>query len=191
MTSERSIPHLRDIFGINGYTSPAPVTDPYHHQSAAYKNQQPDLTTRSSTKKRRDNNKTLTSGDVKTLERHLSMKKTIRKKIMRDLQQAFVDDPNEFQNTTPEQMKAELRTEAMRFGDSNQSKKADNNFLDMLRGENRNNVCSNRDNNSMDYLHTNSAQSREYDYDSPVGQGGNEKQSFWKRFTMKSTKSKR
>ena len=34
--------------------------------------------------------KTLTEHDIKHIERHLSMKRTIRKKIMRDLQQAFV-----------------------------------------------------------------------------------------------------
>ena len=36
-------------------------------------------------------NKTLTQRDVRQLERHLSMKRTIRKKIMRDLQQASVE----------------------------------------------------------------------------------------------------
>ena len=39
------------------------------------------------------NSKTLTEQDIKHIERHLSMKRTIRKKIMRDLQQAFVKDP--------------------------------------------------------------------------------------------------
>lgn len=46
-------------------------------------------------KKRKRNRKysrTVTERDVRHLERHLSMKKTIRKKIMRDLQQAFVND---------------------------------------------------------------------------------------------------
>ena len=39
------------------------------------------------------NSKTLTEQDIKHIERHLSMKRTIRKKIMRDLQQTFVKDP--------------------------------------------------------------------------------------------------
>lgn len=183
MTSERSIPHLRDIFGINGYTSHAPngcgggavntPVDPYNH-----------LESKKTSRKKRDNSRTLTSGDVKTLERHLSMKKTIRKKIMRDLQQAFVDDPNEFQveNTNTEHMKAELNAEAIRFGE-NPTRKSDN-FLVMLRGDQHQvgrNVVS-----GYDY---NSAQNREYDYDSPAPQR-DEKQSFWKRFTMKN-KSKR
>ena len=43
--------------------------------------------------------RTITERDVKHLERHLSMKKTIRKKMMRDLQQAFVDDPTKFTDT--------------------------------------------------------------------------------------------
>jgi len=56
--------------------------------------------------------------DVKHLERHLSMKKTIRKKIMRDLQQAFVEDPDEFkvENIPPEQLKAELSSRSLSFG---------------------------------------------------------------------------
>ncbi len=36
--------------------------------------------------------RTVTERDVRHLERHLSMKKTIRKKMMRDLRQAFVDN---------------------------------------------------------------------------------------------------
>jgi len=39
--------------------------------------------------------KTLTEHDIKHIERHLSMKRTIRKKIMRDLQQAFVQEPTD------------------------------------------------------------------------------------------------
>lgn len=56
--------------------------------------------------------------DVKHLERHLSMKKTIRKKIMRDLQQAFVEDPDEFkvEDIPPEQLKAELNSRSLSFG---------------------------------------------------------------------------
>lgn len=198
MTSERSIPHLRDIFGINGYTSHAPTgcggvaatnitngnppIDPYnnhHHISASEPKKQ--------SRKKRDNHKTLTSGDVKTLERHLSMKKTIRKKIMRDLQQAFVDDPNEFQveNTNSEHMKAELKAEALRFGE-NPSRKSDN-FLVMLRGGEQQHQGRNVVGGYDSY---NTAQHREYDYDSPALPQRDEKQSFWKRFTMK-TKSKR
>lgn len=182
MSSERSIPHLRDIFSINGYTphtgktcggsvitaTNASVVDAYNHD-------------KKQSRKKRDNNKTLTSGDVKTLERHLSMKKTIRKKIMRDLQQAFVDDPNEFQveNANAEHMKAELKAEAIRFGE-NPTRKSDN-FLVMLRG-------GDQGRGGYDY---NTAQNREYDYDAPaIQQQRDEKQSFWKRFTMKN-KTKR
>lgn len=181
MTSERSIPHLRDIFGLNGYTSshnqnsnnPNNVIDPYGHQQ-----QDVALSAKKQSRKKRENSKTLT-GDVKTLERHLSMKKTIRKKIMRDLQQAFVDDPNEFktENKNSEHLKAELNLEALRFGE-NPAKKSDN-FLVMLRGDQKS--------NGYDYS-SNSAQSRGYDYDTPPQPA--EKQSFWKRFTLKN-KSKR
>ena len=44
--------------------------------------------------------KTLTDQDIKHIERHLSMKRTIRKKTMRDLQQAFVKDPEDNDNLT-------------------------------------------------------------------------------------------
>lgn len=196
-TSERAIPHLRDIFSISGYTN---HHIHHHNNNLHYNNQQqqqaqvadvgPDIinSKKTTNKKKRDNSKTLTSGDVKTLERHLSMKKTIRKKIMRDLQQAFVEDPNEFktENITPEQLKAEIRAEAVRFGEK-PTRKSDN-FLDMLRGEN-NNINSNKSNN-LDYISNTIAPNHDYDYDSPVQTTQNEKQSFWKRFTMKS-KNKR
>ncbi|XP_013789798.1 uncharacterized protein DDB_G0288805-like [Limulus polyphemus] len=42
--------------------------------------------------------KTLTDKDIRHLERHLSMKKTIRKQISRNLAQAFVEDPNAVQS---------------------------------------------------------------------------------------------
>lgn len=42
-------------------------------------------------KSERNYSRTITEREVRHLDRHLSMKKTIRKKIMRDLQQAFVD----------------------------------------------------------------------------------------------------
>lgn len=185
MASERSIPHLRDIFGIKGYNShlqndrSVNNIDPYSNPHLSN-----DTKKHHSRKNKHDNHRPMTNGDVKLLERHLSMKKTIRKKIMRDLQQAFVDDPNEFQveNTNTEHMKAELKAEAIRFGE-NPSKKSDN-FLVMLRGGDQGrNVCTGYDS-------YNNAQQREYDYDSPAISARDEKQSFWKRFTMK-TKSKR
>jgi len=49
---------------------------------------------RRSQSERRVRNRTLTERDVKHLERHLSMKRTIRKKIMADLQHAFVRKPD-------------------------------------------------------------------------------------------------
>lgn len=181
MSTERSIPHLRDVFGLGGYRTPyqqhhsSPTYQvPTHHHSYQqpvdtfsanrqipqqqqplptrphlhpnnhqYSTEQSATTTSSaiavkpSSRKNRDNNyKTLTSGDVKTLERHLSMKKTIRKKIMRDLQQAFVDDPTEFKadHNNAERMKSELNMEAFRFGDSAAANNSDN-FLVMLRDD--------------------------------------------------------
>lgn len=46
--------------------------------------------------------KTLTDRDIRHLERHLSMKKTIRKQISRNLAKAFVEDPKALQNDTPQ-----------------------------------------------------------------------------------------
>ena len=73
---------------------------------------------------------------MKHLERHLSMKKTIRKKMMRDLQQAFVDDPTKFTkseveaNTTSEDI-----IEAFDFDPRSTKRERDENrFLEILRG---------------------------------------------------------
>lgn len=188
-SSERSIPHLRDIFSINSYSSGYNYTTPQNNSYVNEHHHQPTIDTstnrhnnnlKPTSRKKRDNNKTLTSGDIKTLERHLSMKKTIRKKIMRDLQQMYTDDPNEFKMENTEQLKAEVRTEALRFGGertTTTTKKSDN-FLDMLRSENT-------------YLNNNGQQQqrRDYDYDTSnaatTAQQQKEKQSFWKRFTMK------
>jgi hypothetical protein len=76
--------------------------------------------------------RTLTEHDVRHLERHLSMKRTIRKKIMRDLQQAFVQDPREFTKVT---RKRDINLKSLNFerkinGTTGQSEP---NFLDMLR----------------------------------------------------------
>lgn len=183
-SSERSIPHLRDIFSINSYSSgynyTTQNTNAYpseHHHQPTIDNRHNNLQ-KPTSRKKRDNSKTLTNGDIKTLERHLSMKKTIRKKIMRDLQQMYTDDPNEFKTENTEQLKAEVRADVVRFGErqTTATKKSDN-FLDMLRSENT-------------YLNNNgSVQQRlaDYDYDTANlhQQQQKEKQSFWKRFTMK------
>lgn len=154
MTSERAIPHLRDIFGLANQQYEKPYDDTE------------DKTKKNTKKNKKDDYRTYGNGDVKTLERHLSMKKTIRKKIMRDLQQAFVEDPNEFkvENTSPEKLKAELSAEAVKFGEKN-TRKSDPTFLDMLRGETR------------------AEETRE---ELPPA----EKTSFWRRLTMKN-KNKR
>ena len=99
-------------------------------------------------KKRRGSEKlqysrTITEKDVRSIERHLSMKKTIRKKIMRDLQQAFVDgDPNEISANaeainTEQQYEKDLKTINIA---TKQNSKSDPNFLDMLRGDESNNA---------------------------------------------------
>lgn len=76
--------------------------------------------------------RTITESDVRTIERHLSMKKTIRKKIMRDLQQAFVGDPNEFQGppeAVPPDQRSKINLNNLKFD----PKLKDPKFLDLLR----------------------------------------------------------
>ena len=69
---------------------------------------------------------------MKHLERHLSMKKTIRKKMMRDLQQAFVDDPTKFTN---ENKDSKDIIDAFDFDpQSTKRAKDENRFLEILRG---------------------------------------------------------
>ena len=119
-------------------------------------------------KKRREltYSRTITERDVKHLERHLryksgfeppalksqknvyglllffSMKKTIRKKIMRDLQQAFVGDPKEFTKTEESQTISDAEKKkkeidflknALNFDPKTQKKSGEQRFLDMLR----------------------------------------------------------
>lgn len=150
MTSDRNIPHLRDIFGggenddclpeelrrldikgddrnsLGGMS--AGGTDSAISVGSASEEDllpPPPVKGTSSKKKRHKSGgggrQTVGRGastfedDVKHLERHLSMKKTIRKKIMRDLQQAFVEDPDEFkvEDIPPEQLKAELNCRSL------------------------------------------------------------------------------
>lgn len=143
MTSERNIPHLRDIFAGNddgglpaelsrldvnkcddrnslGGVSAGGTDSAISVGSASEEDLLPPPVKVHGSKKKRHRNGTAATfeDDVKHLERHLSMKKTIRKKIMRDLQQAFVADPDEFkvEDIPPEQLKAELNTRSLSFG---------------------------------------------------------------------------
>lgn len=204
MSTERSIPHLRDIFGLSINQK---------NQDPVYTHPPPNADIDKPTKKSKKNSKSSANGaqnggggELKTLERHLSMKKTIRKKIMRDLQQAFVDDPNEFKvDNNEDRLKAELNLEAMRYGvDSNKhrSRKSDN-FLDMLRGDqnmqnaNAMNYNNNLHNNNSHHLRDHHQQTAQYrrpeeeNYPTLNSVGNtNEKQSFWSRFGIRN-KNKR
>ena len=76
--------------------------------------------------------------DIRHIERHLSMKKTIRKKMMRDLQQAFVEDPGEFQqdpNRMEPEKKNNINIRNLTISKGRLSK-SEHNFLDMLKDEN-------------------------------------------------------
>lgn len=75
--------------------------------------------------------------DIRHIERHLSMKKTIRKKMMRDLQQAFVEDPGEFQqdpNRMEPEKKNNINIRNLTISKGRLSK-SEHNFLDMLKDE--------------------------------------------------------
>ncbi|CAL4061537.1 unnamed protein product [Meganyctiphanes norvegica] len=83
----------------------------------------------------RDNHKG--EGEIKQIERHLSMKKTIRKKMMRDLQQAFVEDPGEFQQdhkNIPQEKKQNIDIRNLTISKGKLSK-SEHNFLDMLKDD--------------------------------------------------------
>ncbi|XP_049780723.1 uncharacterized protein LOC126181380 [Schistocerca cancellata] len=235
--TERSIPHLRDIFGFHGWEPQPQQPDPAAAVAQKLQEMRVDASNDSavsvgstseddspqkgggggggggSGKKkkqrnsRRDNARTLTERDVKHLERHLSMKKTIRKKIMRDLQQAFVEDPNEFrvEDISPEQLKAEINIQSLSFGapQKRPGKKAaaEPNFLDMLRaGSAPGGRVVNDDEDSGHGSPTRESPGGRLadcgyadDDDEDVGEGyepepepeAAKKTSFWRRFTMK------
>lgn len=215
--SERNIPHLWDIFGkpppreesvtkdfqklkldnssSSGNDSAISVgstsdEEIYSNSSSASKKKKKAAATG-----RKDINSS--EPEVKYLERHLSMKKTIRKKIMRDLQKAFVEDPNEFrvENIPPEQLKAEINLQSLSFaptGKKKDKKNNESNFLDFLRtgsGDSKGNASNNKSNRRV---------YKDVDGDSGHGSPTTEeseeedkKARFWKRFTMKGSRSKR
>lgn len=227
--SERNIPHLRDIFGFHDKKQPksSSAQDRVYNETdfdapenwGVCKNadstnggndsaisvgstSEEDLSVTSSNRKKKQqrSRREKTEQDVKHLERHLSMKKTIRKKIMRDLQQAFVEDPNEFrvEDIPPEQLKAELNLQSLSFGTSSKKKgkksSGESNFLDFLRtGESKNcgNAASNNRPDDADSGHGSPTRElsvergRDCEEEDDV-----RKVSFWRRFTMKS-RSKR
>lgn len=202
MSAERSIPHLRDIFGlsINQKTSDPSIYD--HQHSTNGDIDKPNKKSKKSSSSKSSANGQNGGGELKTLERHLSMKKTIRKKIMRDLQQAFVDDPNEFKvDNNQDRLKSELNLEAMRYGESKHHTRKSDNFLDMLRGGDPANYNNNSNiNNShlgiqpTPYRH---GGEENFNHNHPLHpvihptQGSNnEKQSFWSRFGIRN-KNKR
>ncbi|CAB3374644.1 Hypothetical predicted protein [Cloeon dipterum] len=134
---------------------------------------------------KRDNefgHRTLSQKDVRHLERHLSMKKTIRKKIMRDLQQAFVEDPSEFR-VDPEQ---QGRREVNLIGNLNfngPSQQSDANFLEILRDDDRDSGHSSPTRQSR-------RDSRQQHLDAARTDDNKRQTSFWKRFAFMG-KSKR
>lgn len=161
MTSERNIPHLRDIFGGTDDNDRLPDelsrldmkgddrnslggvsaggTDSAISVGSASEEDLLPAKQPAAKKKRHKSSGGRQAGkgaasfedDVKHLERHLSMKKTIRKKIMRDLQQAFVADPDEFkvEDIPPEQLKAELNSRSLSFGTAGKNKKGNLPFV--------------------------------------------------------------
>ncbi|XP_076236690.1 uncharacterized protein LOC143180682 isoform X1 [Calliopsis andreniformis] len=208
-TVDRNIPHLRDIFGFGSKwentrlqaEEKAPGHDSAVSVGSTSGEEESPKNSKKKKSRRRDNSKTLTESDVKHLERHLSMKKTIRKKIMRDLQQAFVEDPNEFRvdDIPPEQLKAEINIQSLSFGTPSQKQgrtrgSAENTFLDMLRsggGLEKNVADGDRDSGhgGSPTRETPNAQDTDeessYPYDTPVATPSKKSGNFWRRFTMK------
>jgi len=75
--------------------------------------------------KERRSSKTLTEQDIKHIERHLSMKRTIRKKIMRDLQSNLVLGPSDDLRPLANDKVDKEKLEKLGYSESN--------ILDMLR----------------------------------------------------------
>ncbi|XP_034952614.1 uncharacterized protein [Chelonus insularis] len=207
-TTDRNIPHLRDIFGFgNKWETGRGQTEEkaLGHDSAVSVGstsgeEESPKNSKKKKSRRRDNSKTLTESDVKHLERHLSMKKTIRKKIMRDLQQAFVEDPNEFRvdDIPPEQLKAEINIQSLSFGTPSQKQgrsrgNTENTFLDMLRAGGG--FAEGTTDGDQDSGHGGSP-TREpvthdtddessFSYDTSTATPTKKSGAFWRRFTMK------
>lgn len=85
--------------------------------------------------------KTLTDRDIRHLERHLSMKKTIRKQISRNLAQAFVEDPKLLENP-PEPPKSEAKADNKNVNSftltrAKVARSSEPTFLDMLKDKSR------------------------------------------------------
>ncbi|XP_063985890.1 uncharacterized protein LOC135167002 [Diachasmimorpha longicaudata] len=208
-TTDRNIPHLRDIFGFASKweTGRGQLDEKLTGNDSAVSvgstsgEEESPKNSKKKKSRRRDNSKTLTESDVKHLERHLSMKKTIRKKIMRDLQQAFVEDPNEFRvdDIPPEQLKAEINIQSLSFGTPSQKQgrtrgNAESTFLDMLRaggGFEKTGQDGDRDSGhggsptreSVSVNDTDDESS--YPYDTPTATPIKKSGNFWRRFTMK------
>lgn len=73
--------------------------------------------------------KTLTEKDMKHLERHLSMKKTIRKQVSRNLAQAFLDNPDIFEPIDDKSTDRKADHSLPHFGE----KQTEQNVLDLLK----------------------------------------------------------
>lgn len=144
MTMERRIPHVRDVFSdLRSYdhsprsrrkeTSTPPPSSRRQHQ-----NQQPAGVTGGVAPPTQP----LTERDFRHLERHLSMKKTIRKQISRNLAQAFVEDPKVFSNNAvnhanhgrqqPQQHQPAPQPQVITLTRAKIAR-SDQNFLDMLK----------------------------------------------------------
>lgn len=112
-------------------------------------------------------NRTLTERDIRHLERHLSMKKTIRKQISRNLTQAFVDDPELVltDTTNPTTKSSNNKVSADRTFTLTRAKvsKSEQNVLDLLKdNEPDSGHCSaDNPNSSDDDSHQEQQQTRE------------------------------
>ncbi|XP_064479559.1 uncharacterized protein LOC135392771 isoform X1 [Ornithodoros turicata] len=148
MTMDRRIPHVRDVFsdlrqyeqsprarrkdGSQSIPPPrAPSTPPPQHNREASNNRQ----NRPNQPGPNNTQQPLTERDFRHLERHLSMKKTIRKQISRNLAQAFVEDPKVLGNNNQNQTNQNRQASNPQVITLTRAKisKSEQNFLDMLK----------------------------------------------------------
>lgn len=144
---ERRIPHVRDVFSdLRSYdhsprsrrkepSTPPPVRQHQHQQR--HQHQAPSAPSGVTPP-----TQPLTERDFRHLERHLSMKKTIRKQISRNLAQAFVEDPKVLSNNAVnsnharQQPQPQSQPQVITLTRAKIAR-SDQNFLDMLKEPNK------------------------------------------------------
>lgn len=159
-----------------------------HQKSSSNKNREKDSG--------RYSTRTLTERDIRHLERHLSMKKTIRKQISRNLAQAFVEDPDIIlKSETPSPTKEKSSDRSFTLTRAKLSK-SEQNVLELLKDNetdsghcSADNHCSSDDEDNKKQskydVRNVSEEKQEIRSKKEISSKDDGKFSFWKMFSMK------